>query len=202
MTGITFGQLLQRVVLHRANNGLPWKSPDFETLEGEIEDWICQQLSPKEQIKKCTQGFRTRGTVPWTEVLDFIKTNVHWFVHGAEKVPQEEAERRAKICQNCPLNVGIASGCATCNRTLDAYRKEIVQDSTTLDKSLRACAVCGCDLKSIVHIPLASLQAKGDKEFPKWCWQAKQDPAHTGSRDKQASVPAASEVAPTDLLPS
>jgi hypothetical protein len=44
---------------------------------------------------------------------------------------------------------------------------------TSRDGELRACGVCGCDLKTIVHMPLDALNASSDKEYPDWCWRKK-----------------------------
>ena len=48
MTGITFDQLMGKVIQHRANNNLPAPSPD------EIEDWICRHLVQQDQDRLCS----------------------------------------------------------------------------------------------------------------------------------------------------
>ena len=48
MTGITFDQLMGKVIQHRANNNLPVPSPD------EIEDWICRHLIQQDQDRLCS----------------------------------------------------------------------------------------------------------------------------------------------------
>ncbi len=173
MTGLTFQTLLSRIAKHRHNMKLPIVSSPFPTLAAEIEEWICQKMTPQNQTRLCGTGERRRSAVGWQEIMSFLKTNAKWFVSGQPQVEQTEAERRAAICATCPLNVAIAGHCPTCITTVDAYRNSILKaEPTSNDSQLRACGVCSCDLKSIVHLPLDVLRAGGSHKFPAWCWQA------------------------------
>jgi hypothetical protein len=174
MKAITFETLLRQISQHRANNHLRPIAEGFETLAAEIEHWLCQQMSPKDQTRKCKTGIRSRESVGWREVLGFLETNAEFLAEGAEQVPQEEAERRASICSTCPLNVRV-DGCGVCVRTVNEYRTRLLKATpTSKDGLIKACGVCGCDLKSIVHLPLSALRAKGDKDYPDWCWQKRE----------------------------
>lgn len=169
---ITFEQLLGKISMHRKNNNLPHVNPPFETIGNEIEDWICHQLIPDDQVRMCSEGNRFRPAVGWTELLGWMKANTHWIAGGGDKESHEEAERRATICASCPYNVPV-QGCAICHETIRTYREKIIQAKPTgKDGELRACGVCGCDLRSIVHLPLTALQSV-HHDFPDWCWQKK-----------------------------
>ncbi len=54
MTGITFEQVLPKVMQHRKNMNLPAINPPFSTLADELEDWLCQHLSEEDQRRLCS----------------------------------------------------------------------------------------------------------------------------------------------------
>lgn len=172
MKAITFNMLCSKVLRHRQNMRYRIVTEGFQTIGQEMEDYICHLLSPDDQVRNCKAGYRSRGSVPWQEVSEFIKTAAKWFVTGRRLVPNEEAERRAAICANCPLNVGM-SGCASCRNEVNEFVHETLHRSTQLDERLQACGVCGCELKSTVHLPIDVLDAGGKHTFPEWCWRHK-----------------------------
>jgi hypothetical protein len=168
---ITFESLIRSVAQHRQNNGLRMVAEGFDTLPQELEDWLCKQMTPDDQTRLCTGGVRSRESIGWREIVGFIESNAQFIADGGQQVPQDEAERRASICSTCPLNVNV-DGCGVCKRTVDEYREKFLHaQPTSYETQLRACGVCGCDLRSIVHFPLKALRAKGDHDFPDWCWQ-------------------------------
>lgn len=69
-------------------------------------------------------------------------------------VTQEEAERRAAICLNCPRNVHTVNGRTKQDPGLG--QSKFVQlakgRTTTVDNSLNLCGVCTCVLTGKVHI--------------------------------------------------
>lgn len=117
-------------------------------------------------------------------VVQGTTTLFDWYVSdGRKKVPIQEANRRAAICTGssgattpCAFNSPPA-GCTNCNKgALSAITQKIVSGQPTVhDASLTSCAICGCDLKAKVHLPLATLQrnltASQLSQFP---------PAHSG----------------------
>jgi hypothetical protein len=170
-TGVTFQSLVQKVVQYRQNHGVPVVSEGYARLSDEIEADICASMGPRDQVAYCDTKFRPLTGIHWREVARFLHTLAAWVKAGFEKVPQEEAERRASICATCPLNVGLA-GCAVCRTALKAGRDVLMQASTAQDSRLQACGVCGCDLKTSVHVPLSVLLS--DREglvYPDWCWK-------------------------------
>jgi hypothetical protein len=171
MMDITEESLLRKIAQHRANNNLPHVNPPFETIAADVENWICEHLSLEDQSNHCDGGVRYKEGVHFSEVVGFIQSNLAYFASGKKQVTQTEAERRASICATCPLNVSV-TGCGACQKAIQEYREKIATvQATSSDANLKACGVCGCDLKTIVHFPLETLRAKGEREFPAWCWQ-------------------------------
>lgn len=84
-------------------------------------------------------------------------------------VPQAEAERRARICANCPMNLpGI---CPTCTSMLgNLMAKWLGGRSTPFDNFLSACGKCGCALKAKVHVSIKALALTQKHDYPSNCW--------------------------------
>lgn len=70
---------------------------------------------------------------------------------------QEEAERRASICAQCPAN-SIFSLTSTQRQTDKVMLETTKEFSTANDALLETCGVCGCPLKAKVHFDLESVQ--------------------------------------------
>lgn len=173
MVGITFRTLLNKVGDHRAN----MKIVSERNMAAEVEDAICQALSPEDQVAWCETGMRTLKSISWTEVAAFLKTAAAWVSGGQQLVTPQEAERRATICAGCPLNVGL-HGCGMCRRALQEVREKILNRGTSKDSVLEACGVCGCDNKTQVHVPLEVLKrGRAGLQYPAWCWKV--GPAET-----------------------
>lgn len=166
MSSIVFYDLVKKVSMHRHNMNYP-----MGDVAAEVEAQICSRMSPEDQYAHCETGVRPVKSLHWTLVQRFLVDLVAWLKIGFEPVEQAEAERRAEICKTCPLNVGM-HGCGSCRQTLDAVRETVMKLTTPLDSKLQACGVCGCELKTAVHVPLTVLQ-KGQVNlvFPDWCWQ-------------------------------
>lgn len=168
MSGITFRTLLSKVGMHRANQKI--ESPT-KNMAAEVEDAICQAMSPEDQVVWCETGMRVLKSISWTEVAAFLKTAAAWVTGGQQLVTPQEAERRATICAGCPLNVGL-HGCGMCRRALQEVREKILARGTSKDAVLEACGVCGCDNKTQVHVPLEVLKrGRTGLQYPAWCWK-------------------------------
>jgi len=154
MTGITWQSLVNKVAQHRNNNSLPFD----EGLANEIEAQMCENMSTEDRMNYCDTGARLVTSISWRQVESFLKTAGSFIASGGQLVPQSEAERRASICAQCPLNVGM-HGCGVCRATVDAFRATILQRSTSQDAGLQNCGVCGCENKTQVHIPIETLRA-------------------------------------------
>lgn len=98
-------------------------------------------------------------------VFSFIK-------NGGKCVPQEEAERRARICMQCPYRVHDAL-CKSCNGMADFFTENFLNKTTPYDSELGNCGVCKCYNKVAVHWPLESQSTEGlsKEDFPEYCWK-------------------------------
>lgn len=171
MSGINFGTLVGKVAKHRQNMGYPTEGD----LAQEIEEDICARMSTEDQLSWCKTGVKRRNRVHFSQVVSFLKTVASWLLQGTQLVAQEEAERRAGICSNCPLNVGTG-GCGICQATIRELRESLMQRHTSYDDKLNACGVCGCDNKTQVHLPMEAL-AKGEPHiYPDFCWKSELNP--------------------------
>lgn len=89
-----------------------------------------------------------------TSVKQATFTLVHAAVSG-RRVEQDEAERRASICNQCTQNREV-SGCRGCaagalTSLIDSVRKG---KTTSLDSKLHTCCVCGCLNRVKIWLPL------------------------------------------------
>jgi len=165
---IEFGEVLNRVRLHRLANGyalqLGWQKV--------VEDSMCENYDPVFwHFVDETPGGAPRS-IGVADVINFLKVLATWTKDSREFVPQEEAERRAAICSACPKNVPIEN-CTVC-AALGANVAAVLGDRATgRDGELKACQVCGCSNQGQVHFPLSVLQ-KGitaDMVWPSHCWK-------------------------------
>lgn len=160
-------QWVDDATLHRLANGLPVPAD----LQQQMEDQLCGTIPPE----WCLQVDPNRPFVStrfgWQDVQDGLNTFLSWISGGTKLVTQEEADRRAKICSACYLNVHV-EGCATCHKLAAALTWN---RATAYDNNLKACAVCHCLLKAACHFPINDLES-GDseehqKQYPSFCWR-------------------------------
>lgn len=107
----------------------------------------------------------------------FLRTAKKFVFDGGQKVPQEEAERRAAICATCPKNTHAdwCSGCFLTSLTASAV-KMVSGWTTSQDAKLQSCSVCGCRLSLKTHLSLESMRYRElDGLWPDHCW-AKPEP--------------------------
>ncbi len=69
MTGRPFTGLLKSVIQHRSNNKLPAVGQDYSSLESEIQDALCRSLTPKDQVRLCSDA----PPLPWPIYLQPFK---------------------------------------------------------------------------------------------------------------------------------
>jgi hypothetical protein len=137
-----------------------------QDLDESIEDSACMNLERKPITDSHSERPRWRAA----EVLRFLKTIFNWVrMDGAKFVPMEEAERRAKICASCPMNVTV-SGCLGCSGVATLVKQIRGDRRTKYDGQLHACNVCGCELKVKVLVPSEVIDNRG-LEYPSHCWQ-------------------------------
>jgi hypothetical protein len=100
--------------------------------------------------------------------MRFLKSMASWVASGGGFVSQEEAERRASICCQCPLNQEM-EGCFGCSGAA-ALMETITDRTTSKDGQLKNCRACGCVSKVAVHFPLSAVDTS--VEYPAHCWKA------------------------------
>jgi len=107
-----------------------------------------------------------------SDITSFYNSMKKWKALDGKTVPSGIAERRAAICVDCPKNVTI-TGCFGCANVLPAVLKLVKDVSTSHDEQLKGCAVCGCALKALVHMPLIIKDYNKEtiKALPEHCWQ-------------------------------
>lgn len=117
-------------------------------------------------------------------VQSFVQFLLNHYLQGGALVDQNTANLRAAICAGCHNNKPTSEikkgGCSSCNKMggviLNTIRGKIIKgNKTTSDPKLLACALCGCDLKIKVWIPLEVLgQTKEEANaWPSFCWRKK-----------------------------
>ena len=102
------------------------------------------------------------------DVLLFVKTMAAWVAAGGQTVEQQEAQRRADVCQRCPLNIEVG-GCTGCVDFAGQVLRALNGRHVTGAGTLRSCGVCSCSIPAMVWLPLEVL---GEHDgLPSWCWK-------------------------------
>ena len=74
---------------------------------------------------------------------------------GSPLVDQVEANRRAALCVNCPLNMSFSLPCGgVCSELKRLVTSMVGQSKTKYDERLHACCICHCFLHAAVWLPL------------------------------------------------
>lgn len=177
LSGPSLPELLVKVRDHRLANNLPisleWKA--------QVENWLCDQMPPA--VCRHLFGSRDINLAPAHRPLSIVeaisgaKVMGAWMFSGFEKVSQEEADRRARICSACPHNQP-GTGCTTCasNALREAVQAVIGTARTVAEDTIHTCQVCGCVLKLAVWTPISLIlkhsPITADNNPPSWCWKA------------------------------
>ena len=148
---------------HRRANGLP--VPD--DLEALMQDQVCRTIGP-EWCEYANDGSFVNLRFTLGDVVTYTKALIAALT--GNYVSEEEANRRARICAGCYLNVTVG-GCGACHQLNNLVASD---RSTPYDESLRNCAVCKCFNKFQVHVPLTILSSHSSGErqaqYPNFCW--------------------------------
>lgn len=167
-TGRTRAELVSNIVNYRAQNGLP----KLDSLDLVIDNYLC---TLPENLGKCRPVNLRRGLLQYLKGGLTLISNI-WY---GEKnmVTQEEAERRAKICEFCPCNTFPDKG------LFIAWSDNIMQNSVG-DKRvsnyelLGNCDACTCTLKAKVWLKKGNINLTKDESDKMHlcndkCWQLK-----------------------------
>ena len=139
-------------------------------LVSQIEHNLCDRLAGHQGCVPCTSKKQTLG---FAEIVRWVRAMYQFATKGKfELVPQEEAERRAKICAACPHQINT-SGCWGCKGIAGMLPHIAGARKTSHDLQLKACGICGCYNAVSVHLPV-EVQGGENLEFPDFCWKSKQ----------------------------
>ena len=169
MVADSLDDLYKVVESFRAENSLP-----VGDVKGDVDNYICgnhpaychgvDELS----INVVSRHAATRSG----ELLQDVSTWANNMLRSKEPntlVQDEEAERRAKICQACPHNVNWRSGCISCIVSADRISASVRQArDTNTSKKLGGCHLLRHDNRSAVFFEKENLATTGD--LPTNCW--------------------------------
>jgi hypothetical protein len=172
-TGIVYQALNYSVLIGELRRKLIPCPPDLEAI---VQAQICERIHSL-RPDLC----RVRGMVNtvqqhnynFDDVVSFLKSMKSMIAEGT--VSQEEANRRASICVNCPLNSNV-TGCLPCSGLASVAQSLIGNKKTPADHLLKMCGVCGCVNKVKVWVKketldkLTTVKDNQDK-YPVGCWQ-------------------------------
>lgn len=171
VTATNWRDWIDKIKLHYRSNGLEIPSNIAEIAEHQL----CRQLSPDncDRAEKDAPQISTRLSLG--ELWSGVKAHVKGLVYGF--VDQDEANRRAHICGGCYFNVN-PQGCGACAQLGEFVTGDVARQTTKHDEELKACAVCKCPNKSIVHFPITLLEESDTPEkqalYPEFCWRQRQ----------------------------
>lgn len=180
-------ELVQMLMRHRKAKGVPISQPEAKAI---IHSQICERWPTGCQKDPRAPNI---GVLSWKAMAARFVSAVGNFARGGfQTVEPGVAEDRAFICLSCPHNrpshIARAAGgdCPTCrknslNNIADAVAKVTKKllasgAKTSHDSRLRACGLCGCDLKTMVHFPIEALGVTAEEskiittQAP-WCWK-------------------------------
>lgn len=157
--------LIRDVIVHRQRNNIP-----VATVEDDIHTYLCNVLGPDwcQYKMKSTTQYATEKKYTIYDVQDFVSAVTQTIKSGGV-VSQQEAERRARICAQCPLNKTIA-GCYGCKGIANAVMSLIGARAHGQEGKLRQCGGCGCFLDAKVWVPLDAQPRHPDHSYPQHCW--------------------------------
>lgn len=183
-TGIVFKHYDYRAIRnayrsHCNANGIflspNWEEEFLSEMCKQNPDWgnKCRPMAGKNVVRR---------RLSLTAVLSFLNMMRAWaestLSGKAAFVSQDEAERRAGICVNCPFNATLQFSCGACmGAVLTLIHGIIGKRKTSYDDRLGACLVCSCSLKAAVHVPVdvqregLNEELKQDFDQIKYCWK-------------------------------
>lgn len=159
-TAKTRTELVQKIVNYRAQNELE----PIENLNLVLENYFCSLPENKHlcEVTALGRGFMgyVKGAV--TIVYNMLLKNY---------VSQEEADRRASICIQCPHNVFPISKDAFMSWSDELSYHTLGDRKTQFDNELGSCDVCTCPLRTkIWNGEVVRESDETNAKFPDFCW--------------------------------
>lgn len=150
--GTTFDMVINRAIQYRRANSIPI-GLEFEE---EIEAQVCQRYPAECEVSKRALGVSLVAPGLY-EVARASAVMIKHKVNDSELVSQEEANRRAQICRNCPFRAQMTLPCSRCFSALENVVGWITgARGTPYDEKLAACGICKCYLSASVWLPLST----------------------------------------------
>lgn len=167
-----WSDLKRKIVRHVRSNPGRFDVAD-EDLEAWAEDLLCQQNMVGVSHCDGTEAPHVGSVkIRIGDVLTFLTKMAKHVAKGFDLVEQEEAERRAAICAQCPKNREV-SGCLFCQHLFEEVMEKIEKRKTRLDHRLKSCLGCKCILKAMVWYPPKVLRdtSPADAQYAEGCWK-------------------------------
>jgi len=164
---------MDEIAIHRARNSLDL-SPGWQD---RVVSEMCAQNGWTGAVCFDREADASQG-ISSGDVKNFLNVLGNVLASGGSLVEQEEAERRAAICTECPQNIEVPGCLGMCPgsvaklllRFAAAFQGRTLQ--TSRDAELKSCGVCGCANAAQVHVSLETLaRVRGDFVFPAPCWK-------------------------------
>lgn len=147
-------ELVRRVTDYRASNGIPL---------GDVEQEILEFNQSK-----------TANVIPTRKIVSLRERVIKWLEGKLREKPKyvsdEEANRRASICVNCPMNVQNWTVGEKCGRCLENANRAaaVILMGRPQHRPLGACAAL--EQQNKVAVWLDDPQ-KADASLPDFCWK-------------------------------
>lgn len=178
ITGVSRADLRRQVRKHLGQAQLA----DINNFDAFFENAICEALPPERCARECRyvdddspEELKSVRRLRLEHIVRFVRSMRDWQAAGGGLDSEVEAERRARICAQCPRNVDVA-GCSWCSGLLASVLQLVAGRRTEQDHLLKHCDVCGCANRAAVHFPMSAVDATLD--YPEWCWKAPLHSAH------------------------
>lgn len=165
ITANTFKELVQALLDYRSANQLPLGKPVED-----IEAYICGRFPNFcHDVAGATVVVEMSGPVMTTESQSLVDNMVAWYesimvnLSTEDIVLSSEAQRRAAICERCPLNVKWKTNCGTCNDNMDRLANNARFNQTLArDRRLKACGCLKHDNRAAVWMKDHKLRKSPD----------------------------------------
>lgn len=171
LTAESVDTLAEVIEKYRLNNGIPLGEPKADVVNYICGNWphFCNETNrPLNEGHKpdSTAGLATRAA-NWMTRL--------WNIKAPNFVKDAEADRRAAICVECPMNKDFrAGGCSSCVQGIDrlAYLWLAKRETKANWHKIRACRATGAHLQASVFADVQpGLVPTEAAQLPANCWR-------------------------------
>jgi len=166
-------QLVAQVARHYALHSIAGDaSADIEAQLCADNEQLCRESDTP--VRGSAQAHNVDETLTQRRLAWLDST--YQLVLGERKSPgvfvnQDEADRRSRICKECPQNVADPSGCTACVASSGAMRTQIVNASKLRGIRSGPCHLSGVDLPVAARV---SVNTSDSFPLPAHCWRKPQ----------------------------